>query len=247
MNVRLLGSCTAISLALVAYSSAQSIIFDDFNVDEGHFASSITGSGTTVGEDPASTIDRVTTLSLEGPASQQLHLIHDATATAYRVRHLSGGGAPANNVSFTLTAGDDGFIGFYLRTSATGWETSINLDGATGATGEMAGSLSLPIVADGEWHLYEWSLDLSNWGQIPGIGGVPNGSALALGAHTIDSIYFRDLDGTPGPTADIYVDFVAKSASGSIAALVPEPATLGLLALGASWLGIARRRRAGRD
>ena len=107
----------------------------------------------------------------------------------------------------------------------------------------MDGSLSVPIIADGEWHLYEWDLDATTgWGAVAGIGGGHSG-AVAAGTHTIDSIYFRDLDGTPGPNAEIYLDFVAKSDSGSIATMVPEPGSVTMLGLGLGALAVSRRFR----
>jgi hypothetical protein len=238
-----------LSGSILAISNAPaSIIFDDFNVNEGHFAGAVDASGTTVGEDAAlSSIDRVTTNSLEGPGNQLLHLVHDATATAYRVRHLSGGGTPASNIGFAITAASvDGFIGFYIKTTATGWETSINVDGPantfTPPTGQMRGSTSIPIIADGQWHLYEWDLDAPIWGSIPGIATITPGPLPDL-TYTIDSIYFRDLDGSPGPTADFSLDFVAKSDSGSIANLIPEPSSaVLLLSSGVFALSFGRRR-----
>jgi hypothetical protein len=237
-------ACGTVLVALTRGASA-SILFDNFNVDEGHFASSITASGTTVGEDASSTIDRVETDGpFEGLGHQQLVLVHDATATAFRLRHLSGGGAPANNDSFLTSGGVDGFIGFYLKTTATGWETSLNLDGPGNTTAEMRGSTSVSIISDGEWHLYEWDLDASNWGSVPGIVTQTLGPLPDL-SYTIDSIYFRDLDGSTGPTATIYLDFVAKSDVGSIATLVPEPSTYALALLGGLGLVfmVNRQRR----
>ena len=99
----------------------------------------------------------------------------------------------------------------------------------------------MPIISDGQWHLYEWDLDnTAAWGAVPGIGGA---SPLVNATYTIDSVYFRDLDGTPGPTATIDFDFVAKSDAGSIAALVPEPSTFALGLLGGLGLLIGALRR----
>jgi hypothetical protein len=249
-------------VAKLSGAAAASIVFDDFNVNEGHFGYAPNFSNTSVGEDATSTADRITTdTPLEGLGHQRLTFIHDATTTPLRIRHLSGGppydsanaGTTVGNTGFSFTtgAGTDGWIGFYLKTTATGWQTSINLDGpGTGTpaqiTAAMDGSSSVPIIADGEWHLYEWDLDAtSGWGAVPGIGG-GHGGAVAAGSHTIDSIYFRDLDGVPGPTATFYIDFVAKSDSGSIAALVPVAvpeagsfaavALVGLISAGAAWI-----------
>jgi hypothetical protein len=241
----------AILLTLPGPAFGAAIIFDNFNVDEGHFGFAPNFSGTTVGEDPTSTADMVTEGSLEGAGNQRLHLVHDATATALRVRHLSGGppynsgnaGNPAGNVAFTTSPDQDGFIGFYLKTTVAGFETSINLDGSGNTISEMDGSISLPIIADGEWHLYEWDLDsTTDWTFVPAIGG-GHGGALLDGSHTIDSIYFRDVDGIPDPTADFSLDFVAKSDSGSIAALVPEPSAAAFMIVAAAGMLGSRRRR----
>ena len=249
MKRLLIGTITTLAFAQFSWAS---IIFDNFNVDEGHFGFDPNFSSTSVGDDDASIADYMTTGGpFEGAGYQQLTLIHDAGTTPLRIRHLSGGppynsttgGAPTGNAgfSFTTSGGTDGWIGFYLRTTATGWQTSLNLDqpGNTGAL--MKGSTSVPIRADGQWHLYEWDLDnTAAWGSVPGIGGA---STLVDATYTIDSVYFRDMDGTPGPTAVIDFDFVAKSDTGSIAALVPEPSTFALSLLGGFGLLIASRRR----
>ncbi len=246
---------TSAAFIVCAQAASAAIVFDDFNVNQGHFGYDPNFSSTSVGDDAASTAVRVTTESLDpfGTGSQLLTLIHDGSTTALRIRHLSGGppydtanaGTPVGNTGFSFTTGPgvDGFIGFYLKTTATGWQTSINLDGPNNTAAEMDGSLSLPIIADGQWHLYEWNLDATTgWGAVPGIGG-GHGGAVADGTHTIDSIYFRDMDGTPGPTAEIYLDFVAKTDSGSVATLIPEPSAVGLVLLGAAGLMGRRRDR----
>jgi hypothetical protein len=238
---RMLTVAAVSGLILAATSASGSIIFDNFNIDEGHFAGDLS-SPTTVGEDQAlSSIDRILTNNLEGAGNQLLHLVHDATTTAFRLRHLSGSGTPSNNTGFAITAaGVDGFIGFYIKTTATGWETSINLDGPANTTAQMRGSTSVPIIGDGQWHLYEWDLDAAIWGTVPGIVTQTTGPLPDL-TYTIDSIYFRDLDGSAGPTADFQLDFVAKSDFGSISTLVPEPST-GIIGLAGLMLLLRRRR-----
>jgi hypothetical protein len=227
---------SAVALAIVAPQNARSagIILDDFNVNEGHFANTIGFSGTTVGENGTlSTADRVTTNApVEGAGHQKLVLVHDASTTAFRLRHVSGGAAPSANTPFATTAGTDGKIGFYLKTTATGWQTSINIDGQGNSIAEMAGSTSVPVISDGQWHLYEWDLDsTTDWGAVPGIGGGFGGALPDRVTNTIDSIYLRDLDGSPGPDAEIYFDFLAINPSGSVSNLLLDPclATSGVL------------------
>lgn len=233
-NINSIFACAA-ALVIGSTQAIQAVILDDFNVNEGHFNQTITFSGTTVGEDATSTADRVTTDGpREGAGHQRLVLVHDATTTPFRLRHVSGAAAPANNTAFVTTAGTDGYIGFYLKTTNTGWETSINLDGPGNTIAEMDGSTSLQVIADGEWHLYEWDLDsITDWGAVPAIGG-GHGGALVNGSHTVDSIYLRDLDGEPGPTAVIYLDFVAINPNGSVAELLQDPCinTTGVLVTG---------------
>jgi hypothetical protein len=242
----LLAGVVAGAMALGA--GAAPIVFDDFNTTEGHFGYAPGFSGTTVGESANSTADRVETDSpLEGLGHQKLVFIHDGTTTNLRVRHLSGGppytstqgGAPAFNTAFTTSAGVDGFIGFYLKTLAQGWTVGMNLDGADAAAASMDMGHPISVIGDGQWHLYEWNLDDdTQWDAVTSIGG---DGTIQEGQHTIDSIYFfTNATGTNGQAQpDAFLDFVAKSDSGSIAALVPEPAALGVLALG----GLALFRR----
>lgn len=227
MKNKLLYSVLACASALVLATpqKAQAVIIDDFNVGLGHFNQTISFSGTTVGEDGANSSNtRVTTNSpVEGVGHAKLVLAHDATTTPFRLRHVSGGASPANNVQITTTSGTDGWIGYYLKTTATGWETSLNFDGPGNTAAEMAGSTSIPVIGDGQWHLYEWNLDsITDWVGVPGISTGPGG-ALPDRVNTIDSIYLRDLDGSPGPTAEIFFDFVAWNPSGSVSNLLADP------------------------
>src|SRR5688572_29311599 len=234
-------NCLAAAAAVAAActASAAPIVFDDFNAGEGHFNVAPNFSGTSVGELATSTADHDATDGFEG-GSQKLVLVHDGTATNLRIRHLSGSGAIANNVVFSTTSGTDGFIGYYLKTTNTGFTTAIALDGPTNAVAEMDGGVARPVIADGEWHLYEWDLDNpADWTTVPGIGG---GGGLQDSSRTIDSIFLIDGLGGSGDSKTISLDFVALNDAGSVS-LIPEPAALGFALFGAMGL-LARRRRA---
>ncbi|HWX22227.1 MAG TPA: hypothetical protein VN578_20180 [Candidatus Binatia bacterium] len=245
-------------LTLLAASNVSwgSIIFDDFNTSAGHFGYTPTFSSTTSGLDAVNSSSLYDTTAgdpFEGAGAMKLTLTHSATAGTSRVRWLSGGppydsshgGVPSANVSFNVTGTGDGNIGLYVKTdsSGSGWNVSFNLDSGanTGATMSWSGEQS--VIADGQWHLYEWTIDSTTWAAVPGIGGQASGS-ITTGSRTIDSIYFRDNNTVPaGAVATIFVDFVAKSDSGSIATLVPEPSALALGLLGGVALFARHLRR----
>ena len=207
-----------------------SITFDDFNVNEGHFGSVPTASGSTAGILTSSTADRVTTSPVEGAGCEQLVFITNSAASV-RVRFLSGGGTVANNTAFTTSAATDGWIGCYVKTTNSGWNLQLWLESASNN-----GSVPKDIIADGEWHLYEWDLDntagdADGWGNIAGI--ISGSATVADGSHTLDSMIFRH-PAVADKTNVIFVDFYAKSDSGSVSNLLSDPclSTTGVIPLG---------------
>ena len=240
----------AVAAVLSNAATAAPIVFDDFNASEGHFGYAPGFSGTSVGESASSTADRVTTDGpFEGTGHQKLVLVHDGGATNLRIRHLSGSapfgtaqaGAPASNTTFVTSAGTDGYIGFYLKTTAQGWTVALNLDDSTNTGAGMDMGSPKAVVGNGEWQLFEWNLDDDNdWAAVTSIGG---DGTIQDGQHSIDSIYIftNDTGAAEEAQPDAFLDFVAKSDSGSIAALVPEPAALSVVGLG--MLGVLGRRR----
>ena len=239
-------ACLGAGIAFLAGSAtAAPIIFDDFNVDEGHFNLAPNFSGSSSNIAATSTADRnAAGGALEGAGFERLVLNATTAGSASRDRFLSGSGTPANNINFATSAGTDGWIGFYARTSSTGWTGQIWVEpGSTApaATGNN-GSVEKSIVSDGAWHLYEWNLDdnsggANGWGNVTGV--VTGTATVGDGNHTIDSILFRNSAAPASGTIDF--DFVAKSDSGSIAALVPEPTAFGLAAF--AGVALLRRRR----
>jgi hypothetical protein len=263
MSVRasVLGFAVASGVLTLASPSSAAIIFDDFNTNIGHFGTSPQTSTTTnilkTTTPHSNAVARATVDPLEGTHNLDI-TIHgggqsNASPSFPRIRLLSGGGTPANNTSFTTTAGTDGFIGYYYKVPApgtlpgslpAGLQLTINLDGPGGTSGVAAAGVAKNAIMDGQWHLVEWNLDNpADWGPFQGVGG---DAVLDNATYTIDSIYFRYPVGTtwPGYTGiqTLGLDFVALNEAGSIAALVPEPSSLAVLGLGGVAM-LARRRR----
>jgi hypothetical protein len=207
-------------------------IFDDFEANEGRFNQAPTFSGSTTGVLPASTADRVTSDAQMGEASQKLTIVRDG-ASSSRVRHVSGGANPLNNRESEdgelRAMGTEGFVGYFLKTTEPDLLVSIGIDDgiAAGLTG-MEVATSLPVIADGEWHLYEWNLaDAALWNNFAGGNGTINGP----GAY-IDSIMLFPGSSTANTTFEVFIDTVAYNPNGSLALLaIPEPTSVALLAL----------------
>lgn len=227
------------------------IVFEDFNTNEGRFTLQPTFSPALNMEALTSTADRVTGANprLEGAGAERLVFDVTTGGSASRVRFLSGGGdrngasgAPANT-PFTLSAGVDGFIGFYLMSPVSNtstWTATIALDGPGNITAEMTQGVPINIINDGVWRPYEWNLDTpALWQTVTSIGG---NATLENGTASIDSLIFRS---AAGQDSTFYVDFIAKSDSGTIANLVavPEPGTFLLLAFGGACAFVHHRRK----
>jgi hypothetical protein len=116
-----------------------------------------------------------------------------------------------------------GRIGFWARTSTPGIAASL----AVKAPGLVRG-MRQPMIADGDWHLYEWDLTLATAWEAWGGGE----GRLTGATFTLDSLQFF------GPNADavIELDLVAHHSRGSLAPLVPAmTGRLANAALRATW------------
>ena len=114
---------------------------------------------------------------------------------------------------------------------------SFNLDGPANTTAQMQWSGDKNIIADDAWHLYEWTIDSTTWGQSQVSVARPHNAAT--GSHTIDSIYIRSpsVSRAANSTWDFYVDFVAKTDADSISVatlvpVIPEPSSVSAGLLG---------------
>ena len=191
-------------------------VLEDFETNEGRFTGGPTDSGSSFGVSTNSQIDRVLNESYAGLGSQRIVVQSSDPATpGLALRHLSGGGSPANNVALDST----GSIGFMLKVNPTGvqtgdLQTSIIVD--DGASHERAAMLD--VIADGGWHLYQWNLaNADDWFSFAGGNG-----QIDAATFTVDSIYLTsalNLDFT------VFFDLLAYNPNGNLTALVPSRAT----------------------
>jgi hypothetical protein len=174
-----------------------------------------------------------------GGWSQRLTITNDPAAGAgsehdggWFVRHNSGSQATqSQNVPRETT----GFVGFWARTETEGISVSLAIDNYLNVTADRG--IRQTMIADGQWHLYEWSLENNDHWEA-----WVNGNGLIEGdTFTLDSIQFFG----PNANAVIWIDAVAHNAFGSLRELVaiPEPSTLWLAGAGLGALALLRRRR----
>jgi uncharacterized lipoprotein YddW (UPF0748 family) len=190
---------------------------DDFEQDEGHFgwAYNVSPGSQTFGLANTTTIDRVTDEVQAGIGSQLLNLASEG-GSSWQLRHNSGIGVVADPGSNASLAGT-GYVGFWLKTDDSGMSVRLGVDDPvpSGPTALELGSWQ-NIIADNEWHLYQWNLeDANQWFGIgnPGSDGVID---AVNGTITIDSIWFTGLG-----DAQIYLDTVAHNPEGPLEAAIP--------------------------
>ena len=169
-------------------------------------------SGSCRGLDPdrTSTATVIDTDAGDGQGCMEISIYKDPTWEGdWFLRLLSGIGVPANNV-LRVT---DGYIGFMAKTSTPGMSASLFLDeDPTTTTGDRGEKRDM--IADGEWHWYQWNLDdVDDWTPWLGSG---NGEMDAAN-FTIDSLHFW------GPTDAVFqIDQVSHDLDGPLAPIVPD-------------------------
>jgi hypothetical protein len=187
-------------------------VLDDFEVDEGHFnwVYSTSPVSQTNGLAAGTTIERVTTEAQGGDGAQELHLVPESAGGLWSLRHNSGIGLvanPAGNEPLEAT----GRVGFWLKTNDAGLKVQIGVDDPVGNTALERGVL-LDVIADDQWHLYQW--DFENDDEWQPYAGGANGNIDAVGGTvTIDSIW---LSGSGEAT--LYLDTVSHNPEGPLTA-----------------------------
>ncbi|GAB4186416.1 MAG: hypothetical protein Tsb002_10810 [Wenzhouxiangellaceae bacterium] len=153
-------------------------ILDSFEGSEGHFNTSPTYSGSTVGISTSSTADRVCTIARNGNCSERIKLVDNSSTSAnWAVRFLSGSGRPSSNTSLTRSGGR---VGFWVYSGGTGMSVGLGIDDSDGT--ERSTSKSIPANS---WTFVQWNLDdAGQWN--PWVGG--NG-AITASSVTLDAIW----------------------------------------------------------
>lgn len=172
----------------------------DFEAGEGTFNYSPLYSGSNVGIQ-AATADRVTDQAHDSIGAQRISITKSPADPSWLLRHTSGGAFPANNTPVTA----DGYIGFWLMTSTPGVSVQIGLDDYDGLSADL--STLTPVIADGQWHLYQWDLDNpDDWHAWATGDGTITGPTV-----TIDGIFFQGAS-----DAVIYLDDVTYNNHGNL-------------------------------
>ncbi len=190
-------------------------IIDDFEIDEGHFGwvYNYSPPSQTFGLDASTTVERVTTEQQgTGSGSQLLNLVASGTGP-WQLRHDSGIGAglaaqPAGNEPLQAT----GYVGFWLKTDDSGITVRIGIDDPVGGNTALERGLTQDVLADNQWHLYQWNFEDDN--DWEAFAGGANGLIDAPSGYvTIDSIWFTGIG-----DAQIYLDNVSHNPLGLLAA-----------------------------
>lgn len=206
------------SSAVIVVGTIGTKILDNFNVNAGHFGNPINSvnpiapsfSGTTAGLSSSSAI-RTASRNHGNGAGSALELSLTGAGGAFTVRMLSGIGTPANNDSLAPY----GYIGYWARTSTApaGAVFAIYMDDPGDGGAASKTSIGLPVINDGEWHLYQWNLeDESQW--IGALAGSPAKKAMSGSRISIDGLKIWAPGGTSPWTLNI--DDVSYNPYGTI-------------------------------
>ncbi len=178
----------------------------DFELDEGYFNWPTSFSGSNQGIFGGSSATRVTEQAHDGAASQKI--VIDGDPSGWFLRHLSGIGSPPSRPASNEWIDAEGYLGFWLKTDDPGITVQLAVDDPAKTSDR---GLSKAVIADGNWHLYQWDLsDDAQWEAWTSLAdGTIGGTAI-----TLDSIQFSGQG-----DATIYLDGVAHNPDGS---LLPE-------------------------
>ncbi|MEX2216129.1 MAG: PEP-CTERM sorting domain-containing protein [Phycisphaeraceae bacterium] len=239
-----IAAMNAVVLAMSAPASGTVIPLTDFvnrfgagNLDQFTIAVNPGSSGQNVGYTSGTTNHTATGGSFEGRAHNRL-VITDTNAatgtgtggppaatTAWSLRHFMPASSQNGDESgitppqtFPVpTVGNIGFAGYYLRTSTAGLSTALAVDDGAGGTER---STIVSVIADGQWHRYEWNLgDANQWvSQFSGDGDIDSPNSLVDAVWLWRDVAFNS-NGVTSQVATVDFDFLGWNPAGSLAAI----------------------------
>ena len=170
------------------------MMVDNFENSFGHFYKIPTYSGSTEGISVESYTDTSSALAYVDDRSLQI-VLKDNTSSSddWKVRLLSGAGAPTNNVKLSK----DRELRFAIKTAQNGAEISVLIDDAYS---ELESSDRISIIGDNLWHTYSVQLDSADlWNSYLNGNGVIDAAYVTLDAlmfyapeQSADRIFYLD-------------------------------------------------------
>ncbi len=148
-----------------------------------------------------------------GAASQELNLVAAVEGGVWNLRHNSGIGPGLNaNPTGNVPLEAAGSVGVWIKTEDAGVSVQMGIDDPVpaGSTAIEKGT-AREVIADNQWHLYQWSFDDAvDWTAFGNAGsdGDVDGTS---GTVTIDSIFFSGAG-----SALLYLDTVSHNPDGPL-------------------------------
>jgi hypothetical protein len=158
-----------------------SLVLDDFEEDMGHFYRAPNYSGSTKGIRSTSYCELSTNHYYTNAQSLKIILQDDnSSSDDWKVRFLSGSGAPANNIQLPK----EREIRFALLTDQPGLTVSLMIDDHKS---ELEQSAPMAVIGDGHWHMYSVKLDSADiWFNYSNGNGIIDADFV-----TIDALLFN--------------------------------------------------------
>ncbi|GAB4108523.1 MAG: hypothetical protein Kow00105_15800 [Phycisphaeraceae bacterium] len=135
----------------------------DYELNHGYFGNPVGFSANNQHLGPSTQTQRVTSEAHTGSRSQRIDLdLDEASGTSFLFHHVAGTEYAGFNNLFTgqreanLALPTDGSLGFWLKSSSPDLSVALTLDDDRDGTEQ---SVFLPVIGDGQWRKYEWSLD----------------------------------------------------------------------------------------
>ncbi|QDU35244.1 PEP-CTERM motif protein [Poriferisphaera corsica] len=231
-----LAGLTAMTLASTSFAG---MVYQDYegtwdtDTDTVNFSYAITTSGSNQNIGAESTLEIVDG-GYNSTKAAKIKIVASAADQAPDARYIV-------NKNATITAANpkvdaNGYLGYYYKLDSQYADQAVKLALTIDDPGTADTAVKVDAIADGNWHMVQWSLDNNDdWDVFAYPGGLGNGQ-VDEAKISIDSLY---IGGKEGANFEIFIDTITHAETGLTD--VPEPASLALLGLGS--LAFMRRRK----